>query len=227
MVDALRQPNLRRLQWNVKYYLGSYDDRWYASLFRQGAGKVTGEITPAYSILEPDDVAHIHAIMGEAKVIYLLRNPIDRDWSSLRHRHREADSKRPVSARRLDALKRQLMESKNLRRGDYLKTIKIWRRFFPEDQIFIGFFDDISHNPLGLLTQIFEFLGVAASPKHASEVAYDRINASQQDQMPESVRLFLAEYYYEMLNELSDIIGGHANSWLEEAEVMLHSTNRS
>src|SRR5262245_8764381 len=54
---------------------------WYRSLF-VSSDRVEGEITPAYAILPPRQVAEIAATFPDLRLIYILRNPIDRAWSS-------------------------------------------------------------------------------------------------------------------------------------------------
>ena len=68
--------------WIYRYYMKSYDDDgWYASLFEPGKGEVAGEITPAYSALDRDGVARVHELMPEARIVFFMRNPIERVWS--------------------------------------------------------------------------------------------------------------------------------------------------
>jgi hypothetical protein len=88
--DVLRQPSVSRASWYLNYLFGHYDDEWYASLFAQGAGKLKGEVTPAYAILKSEDVANIHSLMPDIKLIYLMRNPIERSWSAVRKGARKA-----------------------------------------------------------------------------------------------------------------------------------------
>ena len=54
------------------------NDRLYSDLFNYIPEKITGEITPDYSTLNKDSVSHIYQIMPEVKIIFILRNPIDR-----------------------------------------------------------------------------------------------------------------------------------------------------
>jgi Sulfotransferase family len=72
------------LRWDLRYYFGRFDDCWYLSLFAQGSGRVRGELTPSYSILDTADVARIARLAPALKIIFLLRNPIDRAWSQIR-----------------------------------------------------------------------------------------------------------------------------------------------
>ena len=53
----------------------------YSGNFKNGLGKVKGEITPAYSILQIEKICLIKKLMPRVKLILLLRNPIERAWS--------------------------------------------------------------------------------------------------------------------------------------------------
>ena len=37
-----------------------------------------GEITPAYSTLGPDDVRRVHRLVPDARIIFMMRNPVER-----------------------------------------------------------------------------------------------------------------------------------------------------
>ena len=50
-------------------------------LFEPGKGKMIGEITPAYSTLGPDDVRRVHRLVPDARIIFMMRNPVERVWS--------------------------------------------------------------------------------------------------------------------------------------------------
>ena len=42
---------------------------------------------------------------------------------------------------------------------DYLGILENWKKFYPEEQIFIGFHDDIKSQPEHFLKTVFDFLG--------------------------------------------------------------------
>ena len=69
------------LRWDLRYFFGRRSDDWYASLFLPNKYQISGEITPAYSILDSGTVGHIRKIMPDVKIVFLMRNPISRAWS--------------------------------------------------------------------------------------------------------------------------------------------------
>ena len=56
--------------------------KWYETHFSDH--KVSGEITPAYSTLSKDCVRLVGNYLPLAKIIFIVRNPVDRIWSQIR-----------------------------------------------------------------------------------------------------------------------------------------------
>jgi len=72
--------NPENFLWHMRYFLLPRTDKWYASLFSPREGQIVGEVTPSYAAINEKDVARVYALMPNIKVIYLLRNPIQRMW---------------------------------------------------------------------------------------------------------------------------------------------------
>jgi hypothetical protein len=208
----LHRPQWQRICWHARFLFGVYNDQWYASLFKQGRPRTTGEITPAYSLLEPADVQHIARIMPNVKIIYLLRNPIERAWSSYR---KNGDAMRPI-----DELKQIIDHDAHLR-SNYLRTLSIWRDVFPHHQILVDFYDQVIENPRGLLLRIHAFLSVEPSEKYVAPSAHRRINSSPSMEMPPQIRMHLTQKFYPQIKKLSATVDHDANRWLQEAESLL------
>jgi hypothetical protein len=217
--QAFSMRNWPLFRWYLRYYLGGRDDKWYLSLFGEGHGRVRGEITPAYAMLEPDDVTRVHRLLPQAKIIFLLRNPIERAWSHIRFECMEGR----FSGINDPAQIRQLIEHPGLTlRGDYLRTLDIWESKFPRAQIFTGFFDDIVAQPAQLLGKIYTFLEVEEDCRAILNANRQRkINASDPREMPDTVRQYLARKYLPDLERLSARFGGHAERWRAEATALI------
>jgi len=208
------------LPWMLKYFFGRPSDAWYASLFKPGRGKVRGEITPAYCILNRQDVEHIHSLMPKAKIVLVLRNPIERTWSGVSMRLRRGT----LSESRAQEL---LLGPAVSPRSDYLSILSTWESAFPQEQMFVSFFDEIVENPEGLLTRVYEFLSVATGPEYIWPSIREKQNASPPQPIPADVRLALAKKYEPLIAGLSDRFGGHTTQWLEEARATLSGRGNS
>jgi hypothetical protein len=205
------------LLWDLRFFGRSPSDRWYASLFRGGRGKTKGEITPQYSILEEESVAHIHALMPDATILFLMRNPIERTYAASVWRLHLLIARNLLKGQTVEAATReQLLEGFDhpeiTAETDYLRILEKWQRFYPANQIFVGFIEDIHFHPVRLLRHIYKFLGV--DPSHAQKALKRRVNARSPGEMPAWAARHLARRYHEELALLSERFGGHASFWL-------------
>ena len=161
--------------WDLKYYAGAPGDGWYVSLFEPGRGKVRGEITPAYSMLGRDSIARVYDLAPEAKLIFMMRNPIERAWSQLTMRF-DKSGKKVVDTARRKRLHRNFESEGSRSRTNYLRTLENWNMFYPEERIFVGFLEDIHFYPEELLGSVYGFLGVDTSfvPQGVGERVHSR-----------------------------------------------------
>lgn len=219
LVSSLRRLDSKRLAWNARYYLGSCDDDWYVSLFKDGRDKITGEITPAYSLLEKEDVANVYRLLPTAKIIYLIRNPVDRAWSQLRFEAKKKN--RSLETLTFENVRERAHIASHHLRGDYLRTLANWQTYFPQEQLFVGFFDDIEEKPWDILKMLFEFLGLDVGKYPIAEYTFDKVNVSPEKKMPDQVRAFLSEKYLDEVRQINEMVGGHAQAWLAEMEQAL------
>jgi len=219
IVHAVRRPSLRDLLWDFKYYMRPYNDEWYASVFEPSGGKVTGEITPAYSILDRDMVAHVHDIMPKTKIILMMRNPIERAWSqAVMSFDKEAEgSADQISEKRF--LRKLGRDSFQLLTS-YLKTFENWGAYFPEDRFFVGFLEDVRFFPEDLLGRLYGFLNVDSH--FEPSLTNKKIHSRSIGKMPTEVAVRLAQDYREEIARLAERFGGYASFWLYCAERLLN-----
>ena len=195
------------IAWDLRYFLGSWSDAWYASLFTQGRGKTVGETTPDYSVLGRKQIAHVREIMPEAKIIFLMRNPIERAWSQSLMDVRERNIEDVT-----DEEFQKHFESKRSRLfTDYLGTLENWGAFFPEKQIFVGFLEDIHFYPNRLLARLYRFLGVDPSADY--RVIRRKIHSRDVETMPTRLAASLAGSYLGDAEALEGRFGGYASFW--------------
>ena len=209
--QVIRNPSFEELRWNYRYYLRPYDDRWYAQVFEPKKGKVSGEITPAYSVLDRDKVAHVHGLMPDARIIFFMRNPIERVWSQT---VMSFDKVRKGSAE--DAAEKEIFQklgrNSTWKLSNFLRTFENWGAFYPDERFFVGFLEDTAYLPEDLLEGVYGFLGVDTSfrPPQADKKVHSRSAAT----MPAKVSVHLARNYREEIARLAGRFGGYASFWL-------------
>lgn len=198
------------LSWTLRYYFGRPDDGWYASLFEPGRGSLVGEITPEYAILDPGRISRVHDLAPDAKLIFMMRNPVERAWSqAVMGFDKKGRNVSTVS----DGTLHSIFDREGSRlRTDYLRTLENWGSYYPEEQIFVGFLEDVHFFPEDLLSSLYAFLGVDSSfrPRGVTR----KVHARSAGTMPSRAAAHLAGMYGGELARLAERFGGYASFWL-------------
>lgn len=98
--------------------------------------KAYGEITPAYAFMPKEEFEDIRDHFPDCKIIFLMRNPVDRIWSQMRFRQTDKTPSE-LRARALDLLTSKMYT----KRGNYRQTIQNLTAVFPSQNIHFEFFE--------------------------------------------------------------------------------------
>ena len=187
---------------------------WYCSLFEApDDGRRRGEITPAYAILPRATIAEIAALTPEARIIYILRNPIERAWSSalmlLKSAHmtlNEASDQWFID---------HFRSAGSLRRGDYEVCLRRWRSVFPPGQILVLRYETLCDEPLRLLTQCADHLGIDQDfyTTLPHEALTRKVLAGPGHPIRPTLLLVLKELYHPKIRALSHYLGWDLADW--------------
>jgi len=126
--------------------------------------KIIGEASPMY-LYWPGTAKRIKEVIPDVKMLVILRNPIDRAFSSYMHAIR--DWREPAGSfksaleeeqERIDAGWGILWHYKNA--GFYYQQLKRYYDIFNPDQIKVVLYDDLVLDPHALIKGIFAFLEI-------------------------------------------------------------------
>ena len=185
----------------------------YASLFRQKGDLISGDITPNYSGIEQDKVDAVLARFPKAKVMILLRDPVQRVMSQIGMAYR--NQKAPEEAfRQLEPFIPFFMSGTFAKRSTATETVQRWRSRLPDDQFAFFFFDDIIGRPDGLMQDILTFLGADPEKPNRFPASFNRKSNKAKLVLPEPIQHYLQDYFREELERSVEMFGGHANAWL-------------
>ena len=142
---------------------------WYDGLFTNARpDQICGEASTCYSrsAAYPHCAERIWNHAPQAKLIYLLRHPVDRAYSHYAHRMKE----RFRQGRAAVTFRHFLEEDKEaLDAGLYLKQIERYLEYFPATQLRCVLFDEFVSDPAGTLFEIQDFLGLPPHDLVASQ----------------------------------------------------------
>jgi len=102
---------------------------------RVGDRPVAAEITPGYALLDVHHFREIRSIHPRMKAVFLMRNPVDRVWSAMRHL--EARRGFDVEGRFDDAISWRGMQQ----RSDYGRTLRALDDAFRPEDVFVEFYE--------------------------------------------------------------------------------------
>ena len=189
------------LGWAVRFTLGARSDAWYEQLFSRPPGVIAGETTPNYCVLPEPAIARIRALMPNAKILYLIRHPVERAWSSaVMHFN---DKGRGGIAKQSDvAIEDWLTRAKIVAKCDYAPIIRRWRAVFGKN-LLVCFYDELRSDPEGLMRRVQAFLGL---PIEIPEGVSSRQNPGHWDEVPMPHRRRLHELYQGPMSELQQVL---------------------
>ena len=171
----------------------------------RGGGRIRGEITPAYAILEPAVIRRVAEWMPDARLIFMMRDPIERAWSQARNGFPRWRG-RPLESVGRDELISYFDSDPVRRRSDYATCLRAWFEHFPREQFFFGFLDEIRALPEDLMRDLLGFLEARVVVADA-EALRKPVNASAPVPMPDWVRDHLEREYAFDADEVSELIG--------------------
>jgi hypothetical protein len=206
-------------EWFNRYYHGVRTWRWYGSLFTPAPGQLAGEATPRYAVLSERKIRTISAAMPRCKIIYLLRNPIERMWSDLAMFHGAKFGHAGLQTIDENKVLRFLTQPGRLAHSRYSENIGRWEKHFPREQIFIGFQDQIRETPHQLIESIYGFLGVDTSAERLSTVLTKKINVQEYPPIPDHIGTILSSLLIDEVRRLHRSFNNtHTAQWLAQAE---------
>jgi hypothetical protein len=187
----------------------------YLDLFEDAPpDRVAIDATPAYATLDEDSVRDIARVMPGIRVLFILRDPVERALSGAFHEARLRGLQDP-GAETLAALTR---EAGNQARTAYTATIERWSRHVPPERLRVLFHDELRRDPAGFLAEACAFIGVV--PEQDGEALAGRINPGTGDATRPELDALKAELSMRWLPELRRLAAAHpypCRLWLDAA----------
>ena len=137
----------------------------YQGLFREASKEIAiGEVSPSY-LYAPSTPKRIWQSVPNAKIVAILRNPVDKIYSGYKRCVRNGQE--PITnfeeAIRQESIR--IQEDWHPRffyklKGFYYKYLKQYSEFFEKDNIRVYLYEDLCKDPINLMQNLFQFLDI-------------------------------------------------------------------
>ncbi|MCH2133541.1 MAG: sulfotransferase domain-containing protein [Phycisphaerales bacterium] len=178
-----------------------------------------GEATPYYLFhpMAPDRVARS---LPRARIIVLLRDPVERAWSHYRHSVRlgyeslDFDEALAREPERLEGQEDKLIQSRfavshphrdfsYVARGHYANQLNRWFSVIDRSRVHVEIAEDLFRDPTGATARIEQFLGLPAGPTREFDVLNKGL---QMAPMSDSTRKRLSDTFSTSNQELATLL---------------------
>jgi hypothetical protein len=193
----------------------------YCSQFQGARDEIAlGEASPLY-LYHPLAAERIQHEVPEAKLIAILRNPIDRAYSAFLHLvrdHRETtrdfSEALALEEERIAANWEHIWHYVSM--GRYYDQVKRYYDRFDRDQIWVLIYRDLRSDPRGVLRDTFRFVGVDESFVPDMSTRYNEASLPLEQRPPllPSVRARIQNELRDDILKLQDLINRDLSHWL-------------
>jgi hypothetical protein len=185
---------------------------WYRGLFA-GAPRsaVQGDVSPSYAILPAERVAEVARELPRARLIFMLRHPVDRAWSAARMAVGRAGMELAEAS---PAWFRDHFRSRGSRaRGDYAACLDAWLAHYPRAAILLLRYEEVVSDPASVARAACAHLGLDSAPllDTGNEWLRRRVFEGEAAELPTELRADLEALYAEPLRRLRE---RHGIGWV-------------
>lgn len=195
---------------------------WYKKLYRNRKNKlVQGDITPAYAILPIKKIQQCYELNPNIKIIYILRNPVERAWSLAMMNFRMIAKNHSFEGKELlsshfsdDFFLWQAMLKGSLSRGNYARCLENWLKLFDNSQILLVDYEAISSSPREVISDVLKHIGLPGDSDYLnnSEIR-KKIFSNQGESMREIFKVKMLQHYMPSIEKLEKLTNTDYSHW--------------
>jgi len=215
-------PSFKEVSFFDRHY--AQGERWYRAHLPLRRRALVGEASPSY-LFHPQAPERVARLLPEARLIALLRNPVERAFSH--YQHEVAFGREPLSfeeaidredERMRGELEHMLRDPSYfshawwnytyVARGRYAEQLERWFAAFPREQLLVLLADELAADTPGTYRRVLDFLGAEAQDLDSYPRIFDRDYAD----MDPATRARLDELFAEPNRRLAALLG-HDLPW--------------
>ena len=220
LLESVQPDDQERIRWALDFSTREYEARdleWFDRLFQAGRdlSLKVGETTPSYAMLSADSFEVIKQYSPKIKLFYIMRNPIERLWSSFRFdclTEKNAGRSAGLDDFDLQDVYDYVSKPGVARRSDYLGTLEKLLSVFGREQVLVLYFEDITLDPNALLKKVCEHLEVDYKDEYFSNPGSAQLQ-SKKAELPREVYEHIQKANSGMVSSMRELLGSVHPSW--------------
>lgn len=195
-------------------------DQWYVDMMTPDDSKKWAiDFSPGYATIGDAGFAHMARLASELRLLFVMRDPVERAWSGLIHETRfskNGDADPSVLLQEsTDNLLERICGGNISRYTDYQSTLSALKANGLLRYSKIWIYEDLSLNPKRYLKDLFDFLEIEESYLPADSVIQAKTFESPKLPIPEELKTRLVELYTPQVKLLETEYGVSTKAWAD------------
>jgi len=179
---------------------------WYADQF-DAAGPLRGEASPAYtSPVNPEVAVRMASVVPQVRLVYLVRDPLQRALSQYAHHRRDGAEPRDVCAALLDP------DSQYLSRSRYFERLRPFLWVFDREQVHVVVQERLLTDRFGELSRVYAHVGADPQWRGATQQREFHVG-DRRVEPPHRLRAEFAERVGDDVERLRELLGQDLAEW--------------
>jgi len=183
--------NLEEISWYAEYAReNEISNEWYENLFRFNSDKkYCADFSNLYCQMDTDGWENVRKVAKNIKVIYTLRDPLERLWSHYKFHMKWVNREDEALDVGFEHFKNLLEQHFFWVNAEYDKNYELLKQSLNNDELMILYFEDFREHPEKMLGEVQRFLGIEQIPVN-QEKLNKKVNKTKGFIMPEEWRKY-------------------------------------
>lgn len=154
--------NLDEISWYADYARDAdISNEWYENLFKQNPSKkFCADFSNLYCQMGPEGWDNVRKVAKNVKVIYTLRDPLERLWSHYKFHMKWVNREDDALDAGFENFKELLDKHFFWVNAEYEKNYDLLQQSLDDDELMILYFEDFRERPVEMLNEVQRFLGI-------------------------------------------------------------------
>lgn len=185
----------------LQQLLSPVDDNWYIRQFPKKKNNICADFTPEYALLPDAGFENIKRVSKNQKIIFIMRDPIDRAKSAIRYFY-ETQGK-DINSIDIEQLKNLATSDLIIQMSSYDYTIKHLDKHFAANDVLYLFFEKVMEDKQTGIDQVTDFLGISPIQNNEQQLE-KKVNVTARHDFSDEVNNLISsrlEQTYSFLGE--------------------------